>query len=269
MGTKLFYFTGTGNTLWVGKELRDRLPGAELLPLIQLAGQDEIVLEGVVGFLFPLYYLGLPEIVYRVASRADLGRCEYVFGLATCGAFAFAVTGGAQKMGQALDAAPHERRKALDAFFYVWMPGNHLLGYGAYPRIVQKAQLKLATLKIARIARRIQARAAHVERGNPLTAALTRGVYQEWIAKLTHADRAYWVDPRCNSCGLCERVCPVDNILLEAGKPVWRGHCQQCMACIQLCPQQAIQYGDQTVGRKRYRNPEIRVREIIGQKRGA
>ena len=37
MTTKLFYFTGTGNTLWVAKKLRDLLPDAELLPLVRLA----------------------------------------------------------------------------------------------------------------------------------------------------------------------------------------------------------------------------------------
>ena len=99
-------------------------------------------------------------------------------------------------------------------------------------------------------------------------AAYAERAYAEWIGKRAEWDHAFRVESQCNSCGLCARVCPVANITLEGGKPAWLGHCQQCLACIQLCPQQAIEYGDKTVGRKRYRHPEIRVREIMEQKKG-
>jgi ferredoxin len=268
MKTKLYYFTGTGNTLWVGKALRDLLPDAELLPLVQLARQDEIALSArCIGFLFPLYFLGLPEIVYRVISRADMSACEYVFGLTTCGGLPVAETGGTRWMQEALRAPVHGGQpRNLDAFFYLWMPGNFVPGYGAYPEFVQRWQLRMAARRVARIARLVAAQTTHVERGNRLTAALTKDTYTDWIAKLGAADRAYRVEPQCNSCGVCERVCPVENIVLQDRKPAWLGHCQQCMACMQLCPQQAIQYGEETKGRTRYRNPEIRVREIVEQK---
>jgi ferredoxin len=261
--TKLVYFTGTGNTLWVGKKLCRLLPDAELVPLVQLARQDEIVLDAQrVGCLFPLYYLGLPEIVYRVISQADMGRCEYVFGLATMGGFPFAETGGAQGMQEALRTGG----RALDAFYSVWMPGNYVVGYGAYPDLLQKMQFRLAERRIDRIAGWVRAQAAHIEWGNRLTAALTKDTYADWVASLPEIDRQYHVEPQCNSCGICAKVCPVDNIALEDGKPAWLGRCQHCVACMQLCPQQAIQYGDKTVGRKRYKQPEIRVREIMDQK---
>ena len=195
-------------------------------------------------------------------AKADLRRCEYVFGLATMGGFPFAETGGAQGTQRAL----REGGRALDAFYSVWMPGNYVIGYGAFPGFVQRMQYRMAERRIARIARWARAQAAHVEWGNPLTAALTKDVYADWVASLPDIDRLYRVEPQCNSCGICVQVCPVDNIALEDGKPTWFGRCQHCLACMQLCPQQAIQYGDKTVGRKRYHHPEIRVREIMEQK---
>ena len=36
--------------------------------------------------------------------------------------------------------------------------------------------------------------------------------------------------------------CPLNNIRLENGKPVWGKHCTHCMACICDCPKEAIEY---------------------------
>ena len=54
------------------------------------------------------------------------------------------------------------------------------------------------------------------------------------------------VDNNCNSCGLCTKVCPFENIELYKGKPMWHQHCTKCMACICRCPKEAIQYGKST-----------------------
>jgi MinD superfamily P-loop ATPase len=74
-------------------------------------------------------------------------------------------------------------------------------------------------------------------------------------------DKGFWVDAKCNACGICKTICPCGNIELAAGKPAWRHHCEQCMACIQWCPQEAIQFGKKTPGYKRYRHPEVKLPE--------
>jgi len=61
-------------------------------------------------------------------------------------------------------------------------------------------------------------------------------------------------------------VCPVQNIALSAGRPVWSHRCEQCMACIHLCPVQAIQAGRKTERRGRYRHPSVQVADLIRQK---
>lgn len=47
----------------------------------------------------------------------------------------------------------------------------------------------------------------------------------------------------CISCGKCEKLCPMNNITLPNGRPVWGDNCTQCMACICYCPTEAIEYG--------------------------
>jgi Pyruvate/2-oxoacid:ferredoxin oxidoreductase delta subunit len=39
------------------------------------------------------------------------------------------------------------------------------------------------------------------------------------------------------------------------------------MACIQWCPQEAIQHKNKTSKRKRYHNPEVSLQEILDQKK--
>lgn len=50
-------------------------------------------------------------------------------------------------------------------------------------------------------------------------------------------------DDRCIGCGQCVQRCPLNNIRLTAGRPVWGSQCTHCMACISYCPTQAIEYG--------------------------
>ena len=56
----------------------------------------------------------------------------------------------------------------------------------------------------------------------------------------------------CIMCGMCARVCPLDNIRLKDGSPVWGSSCTHCMACINRCPMEAIEYGKRSQGKPRY-----------------
>jgi len=37
---------------------------------------------------------------------------------------------------------------------------------------------------------------------------------------------------------------------------------EQCLACIQWCPAEAIQYGKNTAAKKRYHHPEIKLSDM-------
>ena len=60
----------------------------------------------------------------------------------------------------------------------------------------------------------------------------------------------------CTSCGKCAVICPLNNIRLTNGTPVWGKNCTHCMACINRCPTQAIEYGNHTKTLPRYTCPK-------------
>ena len=79
-------------------------------------------------------------------------------------------------------------------------------------------------------------------------------------------DNNFLVNKDCNSCDICRKICPVNNIKLVNGIPQWQHQCRDCLACINFCPNNAIQYGKNTINKKRYHHPEITIKEIINQK---
>ena len=60
----------------------------------------------------------------------------------------------------------------------------------------------------------------------------------------------------CVSCGKCVDVCPLDNVRLTNGLPIWGNHCTHCMACICRCPKEAIEYGKHSKNLPRYTCPK-------------
>ena len=76
-------------------------------------------------------------------------------------------------------------------------------------------------------------------------------------------DSGFYADENCINCQTCEKICPVNNIKMKKKKPVWQHNCEQCFACLQWCPKQAIQFGEHTIGNKRYRHPDVKAADLM------
>jgi len=89
-----------------------------------------------------------------------------------------------------------------------------------------------------------------------------------WRSGVSSADKKFRVNENCSQCGLCVKVCPVENITLDSKTPEWMHRCQECLACVHHCPEQAIEVRKRNTARTgQYIHPEITVREIIDQKK--
>lgn len=156
------------------------------------------------------------------------------------------------------------RGLTLSALFNIPMPSNYT-PYG-YPDESRQATLIAdAERSCDRIAEVVKNRADHFDESN--TGFFAAHVHPGLLYRLGYAfipkmDGNFTVDDECTSCGICAKVCPVGNITLREGTPVWNHQCEQCYACLQWCPAQAIQYGNKTKGVPRYHHPDIRLREI-------
>lgn len=260
----IYYFTGTGNSLWAARQLAEHLPGALLRPMAPRvrAGVQVRPEADTVGIVFPVYFFGLPSLVERFAGMLDTSGTRYLFAAVTMGGM-----GGTAALRQ-LDGILSRNGKRLDAGIAVRMPGNYLVKYSPPPPDQQESLFRNAGPALASFAGAVRARRKARPGLAPVTGLIHGLMYPRFVSSLHAADREFTVSDACTSCGTCVTVCPVENITLEAGRPVWHHHCELCLACIHHCPVEAIQRGKRTVGRARYRHPSISVDDLKQQQTG-
>lgn len=258
MKNKLFYFSGTGNSLKVARDLADALGDAEIIPIPNVMAKDNMIIDSEsIGIIFPVYMFGMPLIVNEFIKKLNCNKDQYIFAVATYGG----------QLGSALLQAGEslkERGLKLSAGFSVLMPGNYTPLYGAISIEKQQEMSDKEKARIVEIVNIIRVRKPSlIEKNSAIFNFLSSLIYKFCAPRIYKMDKGFWADARCNSCGICQKVCPVDNIKIEDGRPKWLGKCEQCLACLQWCPQEAIQYGKSTSGRKRYHHPEVNIKDII------
>ena len=256
MTTTIYYYTGTGNSLWAARKLGVELKGARLASIRRAVPED--ISDEAVGLVFPVHIWGLPRRVIDFVNRLPVGKSRYYFALAVnAGQVAATLT--------QLKSLMKARGLTLAAGFDVVMPSNYIPWGGAAPEEEQKRLFGAAAEKIKDIAAMIGRReAGHVEKGPLWQNLLLSGLcYNLAYSKIPEMDKKFLADEKCNSCAICTSLCPCGNILLNAGKPVWQRHCEQCLACIQWCPLEAIQYGKKTPKYARYHHPEVTLSDML------
>ena len=72
MTNRIYYFTGTGNSLSVAKLLQQKLDGETILyPIARYLNDEKVVVEAAdtVGFVFPIYGSDAPWPVKAVVEK--------------------------------------------------------------------------------------------------------------------------------------------------------------------------------------------------------
>lgn len=262
MGCTIFYFSGTGNSLKVARDIAADIESSSLVPVPTALTQSQTIpVSGKIGIVFPVYCWGPPAIVREFVNKLQPSPDTYVFSVATCGGMASGTHGIIQKLLKT-------KQTQINAGFTVKMPGNYTPLYGAWSEQKQQKCYRAQEKQCKTIAATVsEGKSRKYPRGFFLTNFIfSRLVYNAAMKNFKKEDRNFKVTEKCNSCGICQKVCPVDNITMEHNKPHWHRKCQQCMACLQWCPQEAIEFGSKTAGKKRFQNPYVTREDIIKQK---
>ncbi|HKK68962.1 MAG TPA: EFR1 family ferrodoxin, partial [Bacteroidales bacterium] len=132
MSTTIFYYTGTGNSLWVAKELADKLDNAALhsIPKVTDAELTDMDFDSV-GFVFPVHIWGVPGNVLNFIEGIKSFAPNYCFAVAT---------NGGQVANTLVQLKKFLRKKGvtLNSGFDIMMPSNYIPWGGPGP--VEKQQ---------------------------------------------------------------------------------------------------------------------------------
>lgn len=256
METRIFYFSSTGNSLYVAKRLKEKLKGSELVSITKAYN------EGVFQYdckkaiiIWPLHSFGLPIIVEKFISKLKLNKDAYIFGVQ--------ITGGGQSKNsfiQVNELLGSSNLKLSNSMEIKYISNYIRAGRNA---TLERAEIALDNneWKIDQLIERIKQKEVDEVTGNknPIHSAF----YNVWRYKYKDKDKKFNVNKECVGCSICEKICPVKNIEISNGNPVWKGNCIDCMACINICPKKAINIGKSTVKKSRYKNPYIKLEELL------
>lgn len=256
---RVYYFSGTGNSLYIARKLASQFSGCCLIPIVKdIQNNTSHINAEFIGFIFPLYFHGLPEIVLEYIKKIEIPRKSYIFVVITKGV---PFVGGGLRQIQSL---LKKKGNHLSAGFYILMVENYIPMFEICSEMKQQKLFKKAENKIIKIAKIIKNKKKRIERS--LLDPLAPFIYNPWIQKIHTLDKNFFIEGQCTSCGICKNICPVNNIIMIDSKPIWQNRCQQCFACLHFCPERVIQWSKKTIERRRYHHPDITIRDIMAQK---
>lgn len=261
----ILYFTGTGNCLYVARQLADE--HTELLSIPQLMKQQTFEIEAdEIGLVYPIYGHMPPYMVRQFIRKAKL-KAGYKFAILTYGA----------RKCDAVEIWDGISRKAGNAFDYIhtlimvdnWLPNfdmnEQVLADKHIPENLKAITADLAVRKHWHEPVTEEERQQH--RG-----FMSYTELDPEVGFLMKSEKYFTVTEACIGCGACVSVCPRGNYELSSQGVKMQGDCEFCFACIQNCPQKAIQFTKDEKdpflrnGEKnpnaRYRNEHISLMDI-------
>mgnify|MGYP005755498895 FL=1 len=247
----IIYFSATGNSRFAAHLLADQLnePITDAGAWIKNNQKGEFYSQTPWIFVAPTYSWQMPHIFADFIRETRFLDNRDAYFILTCGG----ETGNADQEISALC-----KEKGLN-FHGVWptvMPDNYIIMFPSpapdkCPQMMEKAA---DSLKKA---------ADCIRKGQDFPAVphnwldkLKSGIVNQGFYRFQIKTTPFYTTERCTGCGKCVRLCPLNNIHLKNGQPVWGSNCTHCTACLNGCPTAAIEYGRKTKGKRRYQCPE-------------
>ena len=239
----ILYFSGTGNSEFVAKRIAEKTGDSNVVNLGALIKKGEnLSAENAdkLVFVYPTYAGRMPHFLAKYLQKQKFKEGATAFFVTTCGG-----SGGNQS--QNLKSFCDGLHLKFMNFFFVLMPENYIALFSAPNTEKQKTIVNKAKLVIDSISSKI---VGNVELRH--ITGFSKSPYNKIFYKLVVKSKGFHVLETCVGCGKCADVCVLNNIELVKDRPHWGEVCTHCMACINNCPTEAIQYKNATQTKRRY-----------------
>lgn len=271
MKTKIYFFSGTGNSLHVAKEIGKKVSNSEVIPITSLLGEDRVKAGQKTGLVFPVHLAMAPAPVVEFVKKLDLIDTEYIFAVATR-------AGSQHRAFKDLENILTHQNMRLDSCFTLNMGSNDPKFKGWKP--ATSAELERIDIEINRsmdsIAKTVINNEKYIEKDVGYTTNMPffplLSIFLPVLGKFFSVE--FYSDGNCSGCGTCSRICPSNRINVVDGRSTWMEdvQCYFCNACLNFCPETAVQirstriFKSHTPENGRYSHPYADVGDIAEQK---
>jgi NAD-dependent dihydropyrimidine dehydrogenase PreA subunit len=246
----ILYFSGTGNSAYVAKQLGKQLSDEvfNLFNPIRNHDYSPLFSEKPWVIVTPTYAWQIPHVVKDWLLQTELTGSRDAYFVMTCGDD----IGNAAKYNVTLCEKKNWIHKGTAR---IVMPENYIALFDA-PDLETSKRIVTAASRV------IKKTGDYVLQGGNLPVKkitfkdkILSGPVNKGFNRFYVKANKFYTKDSCTGCGLCEQLCPINNIKMKDGNPVWGDYCTHCMACICGCPMEAIEYGKTSVGKVRYKCP--------------
>ena len=246
----ILYFSGTGNSAYVANKIASATSDATLNLFDKIKQKDYTPLTSDTSWVIvtPTYAWQIPQIVRDWLLKTRLKGNRNIYFVMTCGDSIGAASSYLQKLCQKKSLLYKGTAKVV-------MPENYIVLFSAPDKGKANKIVKDADKPIKTICEAIMSgKSLKKSKSNPIGKILSGPINVGFNRFYIKSDKFY-VKDSCISCGKCESLCPLNNISIYNGQPIWGDECTHCMACICKCPVEAIEYGKISSGKRRYTCP--------------
>lgn len=247
----LFYFTATGNSLYVAKKF-----DTNIISIPQVINNKNLSFEDeTIGIVCPVYCNLPPQFVIDFMKKATF-KANYFYVILTYGNRHSGAAEYTEQIGK-------ECGINIDYIHTILMVDNYLPVFDMNEQVAidKKVDEQIAAALADVAVRKQEIHAATYEERQHHDEMMQMN---EKMPNFNSGEQIKVTDA-CIACGICSKVCPVGNFYVENGKAIRkRDTCTFCLACVQNCPQKAITLSIMDKNpNARYRNEHISLKEII------
>lgn len=243
----IFYFSGTGNSQLAAKLIAE-ITGDEIISInahFKKRKNNTFPSERPLVFVTPTYAWRIPRVVEQWIRENRFEGCRDAYFVLTYG-------GGSGNAAAYTKKLCDQKGLRFRGLASTAMPENYLAMFATPDKDECKAIVEKAKPRIAEFAMQIQKGEPFPETTASVVDKLLSGPVNAVYYPLFVHDKGFHVSDACISCGKCAARCPLNNIEMVNKRPVWKGNCTHCMACIGGCPTEAIEYKKKSKGQHRH-----------------